>query len=198
MALALALALALVQVLVQVLVLVLVLVLVQVLVLVLVQVLVQALVQALALVMLPGTWLPSTGSCSQSTEPCSQPTSCRTESPLRQVRSGDMGSMCRRPCRARSDHPLLSCGCLRSRRPRSLSCTGSDRRHRLLPRTGRHSGTGSSRSPQRPLPQGVGGRGDPAAGAAGVEVEVELLQRSLRYCCQPRRSRLGPVPTDYR
>ena len=54
-----------------------------VLVLVLVLVPLMVMVMVMVMVMLLGRWLPSTGSCSQSTEPCSQLTSCRTESPLR-------------------------------------------------------------------------------------------------------------------
>jgi hypothetical protein len=57
--------------------------LVKVLVLVLVLVPLMVMVMVMVMVMLLGRWLPSTGSCSQSTEPCSQLTSCRTESPLR-------------------------------------------------------------------------------------------------------------------
>jgi len=54
--------------------------LVKVLVLVLVLVPLMVMVMVMVMVMLLGRWLPSTGSCSQSTEPCSQPSSRRTES----------------------------------------------------------------------------------------------------------------------
>jgi hypothetical protein len=126
---------------------------------------------AAAVMLLRDRWLQSTGSCSQNTEPCSHPSSRRTESPLRLVRSVGMGSMCRLPCRTRSDHPSSSSRCPHSRRPRTLPCTGTDRHHRLLLHTGRRSGTGSWRSPPRQ------GRGAEVAMEEALEVAAEVAQQ---------------------